>query len=110
MSGMSGIDNPEKYLINPSSPEAQQAAMMAQQQAQMAQELEQQKQDYLTNAQLQLQTRQVDNQQAEVMRNYEADKEELSQKYAADGNKRIHIGPSSEECRDTVQIKVFTEI
>ena len=34
-------------------------------------------------AQLQLQQQQVANQQAEVMRNYEADKEELAQKYDA---------------------------
>ena len=44
---------------------------------------QEQKQDYVTGAQLELQSRQVDNQQAEVMRNYEADKEELAQKYDA---------------------------
>ena len=78
---MSGIDKPEKYLVDPESPEAQQAAQEAQAMQQAEIEKQEQKQDMLTMAQLQLQERQVDNQQAEVMRNYEADKEELAQKY-----------------------------
>ena len=83
---MSGISNPEKYLINPDSPEAQQAAQLSQQQQQQAQQRAEQKQDFITGKQIEIQTRQVDNQQAEVMRNYEADKEELAQKYNADDN------------------------
>jgi len=80
---MSGIDNPEKYLIDPDSPESQMAAQQNQQMQQMEAQRQEQKQDMLTNAQLQLQSRQMDNQQAEVIRNYEADKEELAQKYQA---------------------------
>ena len=87
---MSGIDHPEKYLINPESPEAQQAAQINQAMQQQEMARQEQKQDALMMAQLQLQSRQVDNQQAEVMRNYEADKEELAQKYDAfDGEIRF---------------------
>ena len=51
---LSGIDNPEKYLINPDSPEAQQAAQMAQQaQQQEATRQEQKTRSMLTMAQLQ---------------------------------------------------------
>ena len=78
---MSGIENPDKYLIDPNSPEAQQAAQQNQMAQQQEAQRQEQKQDMITQAQLQLQSRTVDNQQAEVMRNYEADKEELAQKY-----------------------------
>ena len=81
---MSGIDKPEKYLIDPESPEAQQAAQQSQIMQQQEMQKQEQKQDMLTMMQMDLQTRQVDNQQAEVMRNYEADKEELAQKYDSD--------------------------
>ncbi len=80
---MSGIPHPEKYLVNPESPEAQQAAQQAQHMQQQEAQRQEQKQDMQYMQQLQLQSRTVDNQQAEVMRNYEADKEELAQKYDA---------------------------
>ena len=80
---MSGIDHPEKYFINPNSPESQQAAQQSQQMQQMEMQKAEQKQDMVMMAQYGLQKRQVDNQQAEVMRNYEADKEELAQLYDA---------------------------
>jgi hypothetical protein len=73
---MSGIDNPEKYLINPDSPEAQQAAQQAQMMQQQEAMRQEQKQDAVIGEQLNLQ-------RMEIQRNYEADKEELTQKYDA---------------------------
>ncbi len=81
-----GIDNPEKYLVNPESPEAQQAAQMAAQMQQQAQQEAQQKQDQLNQQLLQTQI-------AEIQRNWESDikdreldaekfKEEIKLKYA----------------------------
>ena len=67
---LSGIDNPEKYLIDPSTPESQQAAQMAQQAQQQAAEEEKQYNRYLQDKQLKIA-------EGEVQRNWENDKEQL---------------------------------
>jgi len=78
---LSGIDNPQKYLIDPMSPQAQQRAaqnaQMAQQQEQMQMQMMMQQQQ----EQMQLQNEMIKTQILEVQRNWENDKEELQFKY-----------------------------
>jgi hypothetical protein len=74
---MSGIDNPEKYWINPSSPQSQQTQQQQQQMAQQGQ----QKADQLQQMQFQQQQQLVDSQVMEVNRNLKNDVEELQFKY-----------------------------
>lgn len=72
---LSGIDNPEKYLIDPDSPEAQQVAAQRQQENMIAQQMAQKKQDQL-NQQL------LETQIMEIRRNWESDIQDREQKTA----------------------------
>jgi hypothetical protein len=71
---LSGIDRPQKYLINPDSPQAQQARQQSQMMQQQAMMEQQQKQDAMNQQLIQAQI-------MEIQRNWENDKEELQFKY-----------------------------
>jgi hypothetical protein len=71
---LSGIDSPQKYLINPDSPEAQQQAQNQAQMQQQEQMRQEQKQDMMNNQLIQAQI-------MEIQRNWENDKEELQFQY-----------------------------
>ena len=71
---LSGIDNPEKYWIDPDSPQAQQAAQQSQMMQQQQMQEQQQKQDAMNQQLIQAQI-------MEIQRNWENDKEELQFKY-----------------------------
>lgn len=70
---LSGIDHPEKYLINPESEEAQQIAQQQAQQQQIMQMQAQEKQDQLNNQLIQAQV-------LEIRRNWESDIADREQK------------------------------
>jgi len=84
---LSGIDNPEKYLVNPSSQQAQQAQQMQQQQqGQMQQMQEQERQEDRQFAKM-LQSKQLQIAESEVQRNWKNDIEELQVRLAELQNK-----------------------
>ena len=55
----SGVDNPEQYYIDPSTPESQQAAQQSQQQQQQQQQAMQQQQQQMMQMQVQMQEQQM---------------------------------------------------
>lgn len=78
---LAGIDNPQKYLIDPQSPPALQRAAQNEQMAQQNQQMQQQMMMQQQAAQFELQNEMLRTQILEVQRNWENDKEELQFKY-----------------------------
>ena len=78
---LSGIDNPEKYLINPNSPQAQQVAQQQAQMQQQAQQAQAEKMENFQEEQMQLQIEMLKAQVMEIERNWENDKDQLEFDY-----------------------------
>jgi len=78
---MSGINNPEKYLINPDSPAAQQMLQQKNQAEQQAQQQIAQENAQLQQEQQAMQIKLLETQILEIQRNWESDKEDLEFNY-----------------------------
>ena len=99
---LAGIDNPQKYLIDPNSPPAQQRAAQNEQNAMQQQQMQQQMMMQQQQEQFQLQNEMIRAQILEVQRNWENDKEELQFKYT-ELEQKIGID------KYTVDVKAETE-
>ena len=78
---LSGINNPEKYLVNPASPQAQQAQQMQAQQQQQQMMQQQQAMEEEKAYQRMIQQKQLGLAESEVMRNYQDDVANIKFKY-----------------------------